>query len=75
MGLPVFETPTEPTNGTNKVFTTQADYVAKSVRVWLNGMLLRKDLTDGWVELGAKKVQMQEAPEAGDVLQIYYVAQ
>jgi hypothetical protein len=75
VGLPVFETPTEPINGTNTIYTTQAPYVAKSTRVWLNGLLQRKDLIDGWVELGGKKVQMQEAPETGDVLQIYYIAQ
>jgi len=75
VGLPVFETPSEPINGVNKTFTTNADYVSKSVRVWLNGLLQRKDLVDGWVELGFKKVQLQEAPRVGDVLQLYYVAQ
>jgi len=75
VGLPVFETPPEPVNGTNKTFTTLADYVSKSVRVWQNGMLQRKDLIDGWVELGFKKVQMKEAPRNGDVIQLYYIAQ
>jgi len=73
VGFPVFETPSEVPNGTNKVFTTVGDYVKKSVRVWRNGMLNRKQDIDGWVELGMRKVQMKEAPETGDVIQIYYV--
>ena len=72
MGLPVFETPPEVANGTNKLFTTTADYVKKSVRVWVNGLLNRKSDVDGWVELGLRKVQMKEAPETTDVIQIYY---
>ena len=72
MGLPVFETPPETTNGSNKVFTTSADYKKKSVRVWRNGMLNRKEDIDGWIELGNRKVEMKEPPEATDVIQIYY---
>lgn len=74
MGTPRIEPAIGPVNGSNKVFSTSADYWPNSPRVFRNGVLLQADLTDGWVELGAKKVRLKEAPVTGDVVSIYYIA-
>jgi hypothetical protein len=71
--FPIYETPSGSTNGTNRLFVTAADYKPGSVRVHLNGLLLRKDLTDGWAELGAKRIRLNEAPHVGDVVRVYYI--
>jgi hypothetical protein len=61
-----------PVNGVNKIFTVSALYLAGSSQVWLNGLLLRKDGTNGWAELGANKISMDEAPVPGDIIQVFY---
>lgn len=70
---PLFEVAIGATDGFNRLFSVTQDYKADSPRVWLNGLMQRKDAIDGWVELGNKKVLLNEAPHVGDVVQIYYV--
>jgi hypothetical protein len=70
---PVFEPAVGPVNGSNKVFEVSADYRPGTTRVWRNGALQRQDLTDGWTELGGKKIEMNEAPVTGDIIQIFFV--
>jgi hypothetical protein len=73
MAVPVFEVAIGTVNGISTIFGTAAPYRPGSVQVFLNGQLKRQDFTDGWTELGAQQVQLNEAPEIGDVVQIYYV--
>ena len=73
MQAPRFETPPEPVDGLNAVFTTSVPYLYKSVRVFRNGLLLRKDLSDGWVEDPPTKVHLLETPRVTDIIRLYYV--
>ncbi len=59
-------------DGVNRNFTVGAPYVPGSTIVFLNGAALRKDYDNGWNELGGDKINMKEAPMAGDVLQVYF---
>lgn len=52
---------------------TSASYVAGSVRVFRNGLLLEPSLVDGWTELGNKKILLKEAPKDTDIMQAYYI--
>lgn len=61
------------TNGFNKLFETPTPYLAGSVMVFLNGILLEKNLDDGWSEGGNRKISMKVAPLADDVLEAYYI--
>jgi len=76
MPRPRFETAAGAVNGVNKVFLVSNNYLPGSVRVFLNGVLLRKELEGGWTELGHKRVRLNEAPKmtgALDVVRIYYI--
>jgi hypothetical protein len=68
-GVPAVETP----DGLRSVFSTPTPYLAGSVLVFINGQLKRKDLDDGWEELGTPKVQLKEIPRADETVQLYYV--
>lgn len=70
---PRIETPTGTADGVNRIFYTSVSYRPGTPRVFLNGQLKRNDIDDGWVELGSNKVQLDEAPESLDVVQIYYI--
>ena len=61
-------------DGNLKLFQTPTDYVAGSVKIFLNGILLEKDLSDGWSELGNRKILMKVAPVPTDTLQAYYIS-
>lgn len=71
---PVFRKLDGATNGSNTLFFTPTDYVAGSVQIFLNGLLLEKDLSDGWKELGNRKILMKVAPVAEDTIQAYYLS-
>lgn len=71
---PIFRKLDGPTNGSNKLFFTPTDYVTGSVQVFVNGILLEKDLLNGWRELGNRKIVLNEAPLDGDTLQAYYLS-
>ena len=70
----VIEVAFGPVDGANKQYTVSAMYVPGSLQVWLNGQLKRKDLIDGWVELGNNKFEMKEPPLPGDVVQAWFRA-
>lgn len=70
---PIIETPVGPVNGTNKLFVTSMGYIPKTPVVFLDGQAKRRDWDDGWFELGSGKIEMKLAPEAGSVVQVYYV--
>lgn len=59
-------------DGVNRVFQSVGPYVPGSTVVFLNGIALRKDWDNGWVELGSDKVRLNEAPIPGDEVQVYF---
>lgn len=60
-------------NGANTTFGTSFIYARNSLRVFLNGQLLRKDWENGWSELPFNQFKMKLAPVAGDSLQVNYL--
>lgn len=68
----LIESAAGPVNGFNTVFLSSVAYVPGSVQVWLNGLLKRRDYDDGWIELGSNKIRLKEAPQVGDVVQVFY---
>jgi len=73
MSFPVIENAIGSINGVNRLFRTTADYQPDTLKVWLNGLLLKKDGSDGWAEIGGKRFQMHEAPHVGDTVRVYYM--
>jgi hypothetical protein len=73
-----FEVPSGTVDGINTVFTVSLPYVTGSTAVWLNGVLLRKDLDDGWTESDPStgEITLKEAPLSSgpcpDVLQVFF---
>lgn len=74
MVIPVIETALGSVNGSNTDFQTSAQYAPGSLRVWLNGMLLRQDLVDGWTETGPVDFRLLETPRLTDIVRVYYLA-
>lgn len=73
MPISVFRALVGTANGFNKLFETPTDYLAGSVRVFRNGVLLEASLPDGWTESGGRKILLKEAPKDTDVMQAYYI--
>jgi len=73
MPFPVIEKLQGAVNNTNTTFYTSRPYLAGSVRVFRGGLVGQDALTDGWAELGGKKIRLNEAPKDGDILQAYYL--
>lgn len=71
--MPRFEIPLGTIDGVNRIFRLSTDYRPGTPRVWLNGLLHRKEGQDGWAEMGGKRLQLHEAPQEGDVVQVYYI--
>lgn len=73
MTFPVIQKLNGLTDGVNCEFETLTYYKPGSVMVFRNGLLLKKDFVDGWIELGGKRVYMKEAPLSIDVMKVYYI--
>lgn len=79
MGQPRFEVPSGTIDGVNTIYTVSLPYVAGSTAVWLNGVLLRKDLDDGWDESSPStgEITLNEPPlstgPCPDVIQVFFV--
>jgi len=59
-------------DGVNKNFTTSRDYNAGSLEVFLNGIVNRRQDTDGWTETGSDSFEMKEAPALDDRVRVYF---
>lgn len=70
---PTIEVAVGAVDGVNRIFRVSTDYRPGTPRVWLNGLLHRKEGTDGWTEMGGRRLQLHEAPREGDTVQVYYV--
>lgn len=68
----VIETATGPVNGVNRDFYVSVQYVPGSTEVFLNGQAKRKNWVDGWTEMGPNYVRLNQAPQPGDVVQVYF---
>jgi hypothetical protein len=75
MSCPIIEKLSGTANGFNTIFETSRGYVPGSVRVFVNGIVGEGSLTDGWKELGNKRIAMNDPPRPTDILQAYYVTQ
>ena len=75
MGAPVKDKAIGTPDGVLLDFETQFDYIAGTLRVWLNGQLKLAVNDDGFTETGANTFQMKEAPRPTDVLFTLYEAQ
>ncbi len=75
MSSPVIEKLSGVANGFNTIFETSRGYVPGSVRVSVNGIVGEGSLTDGWKELGNKRISMNEPPRPTDIMQAYYIAE
>ena len=75
MPIPRFEVPSGAINGANTVFTVSVPYLMGSTAVFVNGMLMRADYDDGWLETdpSAGQVTLKVAPLALDVVQIFFL--
>lgn len=70
---PVIEPAVGVPNGVRTDFETTASYLPGSVKVFVNGLVMRADYVDGWIELGAKKIRLKEPPQDRDVVQFFYL--
>jgi len=68
-----FERPVGSIDGANRAFQTDAEFVPATLRVWLNGLLVRGEDEDGWEVTGVATFEMRRAPVAGDTLLCRYV--
>lgn len=59
-------------DGVNKDFTTPTDFTSGSLEVFLNGILLRRQDDDGWIETGTNAFQLKETPQPLDLIRVFY---
>lgn len=80
MSIPRFEVPAGAVDGINTVFTTSQPYSPGSTAVFNNGLLMERNLDDGWFETdpAAGVITLKEAPSGSpagfpDVIQVFYL--
>lgn len=79
MPVPRFEVPAGAVDGGNTTFTTSVPYQPGTTAVFLNGLLLRPDLDDGWLETDPTTgvIDLKEAPRGTpvcpDVVQVFFL--
>lgn len=79
MTWPHFEVATGPIDGVNLVFNVSMPYRPGTTAVFLNGLLLRADYTDGWTESDplTGEVTLKEPPRVTkvtpDVVQVFFL--
>lgn len=59
------EKPAGAIDGSNQNFTTASDYQSGTLKLWINGVLVRADDDDGFTETGANSFQTKEALQGG----------
>lgn len=79
MALPRFEVPSGAIDGVNTVFYVSVPYRPGTTAVFLNGLLLRADYSDGWTETDPTtgEVTLKEPPRVTkitpDVVQVFFI--
>jgi len=59
-------------DGVNRDFSTQTPYVSLTLRVLRNGLVVKRELEDGFLEISSSEFQMKRAPVLGDTLFTFY---
>lgn len=67
------EAPAGAIDGANRVFDVSLPYQTGTVRLWVNGVLVRSLDDDGFDELGGTTIEAREAPFPGDTLTVRYL--
>jgi len=67
------EEPPEVPDGALRDFTTSLAYTATTLRVWLNGILVRAGDEDGWEETGPTSFRTREAPRPDDTIHVRFI--
>jgi hypothetical protein len=69
------ETPAGDIDGANEYFTTSLPYVSGTLKVWRDGVLVRRYDDDGWAELSPSlgTFRIREVPRLGDTLSVRYI--
>lgn len=73
MANPVLEDAIGVVDGVNQYFSTSMDYTPGTLQVWINGILVRPQDADGFIETGSNTFQMKEVPMVGDLLRVFYI--
>ena len=68
----VIQTAMGAVDGLNQDFRVTVMYAPNSTGVFINGQAKCRTWDDGWDELGNNKVRLKQAPQLGDVVQIYF---
>lgn len=66
------EIPIGDIDGINDLFETTLDYIADSLQVWYDGVLIKKDFDDGFIELGNKQFRLKQIPPENTKLSVWY---
>ena len=67
------EVPTGDIDGINTIFLTDNMFEITSIKVYLNGLSLREGLTNDFIINNSTTIQILDAPEIGDVLEVDYI--
>lgn len=67
------ETPVELIDSINTVFTTQFQFEAGSLSIYLNGLRLREGATNDYIILNDETFELNLAPITFDTLEVDYV--
>jgi len=79
MALPHFEVASGTIDGVNVIFNVSMPYKPGTTAVFLNGLLLREDYPDGWLESDpvTGEVTLKEPPRVTkitpDVVQVFFI--
>lgn len=60
-------------NSSNKVFTTSANFVSGSTRVFVNGIRYSRGASYDYTETGANQITFTNAPDSGDLITVDYI--
>lgn len=72
-GDETYERATGVTNGVNTTFSVSTAYETGSVRLWVNGILIRPADDDGFDEVPPTGIETREPPRSSDILTVRYL--
>lgn len=68
-----YEQPQGAIDGANQDFTVANAYLANSLRMWRNGVLVQQADDDGWDETGSTTFRTKEPPRLGGTVHVRYI--
>lgn len=60
-------------DGSNTIFNTSYNYESETIEVYLNGLKLRRGISNDFDELSNDEIIMSYSPLVGDVLTVNYI--